>query len=624
MGLLLVACGSDDDDNTEGGGGGGGTPTVSVKVSTPVVSSITTTSAVVTASATGPDIKSRGVCYSTAPNPTINDNKLTASTENITVSLSSLKPGTTYHVRAYAQTASTYVYSSDVTFNTIEEEKVTWTAPTYPDDYRTLAGWENRSKWNLANVHDPSVMKAEDGYYYMYCTDAGFGNPQAGHGHFHCRRSTNLVDWEYLGATMPNLPSWVQKKLNDIRAAMGLGASTANLNNCGYWAPCVRKVKDGLYRMYYVITIDGTIDGPNTWGERAFIGLMETSTPANVNSWVDKGYVITNYSDRELNYKVNPTSWEQCYYKYNAIDPSYIITPNGEHWLAYGSWHSGFAIVKLNPETGKTITDPLPNPWGKDNEAAYGKRIFTRNASSRWQGAEAPEIIYHDGYYYLFLAYDALDVPYNTRVVRSANIEGPYLGINGTDVTKGGDAYPILTHPYKFANNDGWVGISHCAVFDDGNGNWYYASQGRFPVGSTSQPNWAPNAIMLGHVRSIVWTKDGWPVVLPERYAAVPQTAISENDLVGKWENIDLGYEYGKQKTSTVISLTADHKASGGPWNGKTWTFDAASNTLTIGDVSLVVRRECDWEASPRRATIVYAGFAKTGRVTYWGKKSAE
>ena len=198
MGLLLVACGSDDDDSAEGGGGGG-TPTASVNVSTPVVSSITTTSAVVTASATGPDIKSRGVCYSTAPNPTINDNKLTASAENISVSLSSLQPGTTYHVRAYAQTASTYVYSSDVTFTTIEEEKITWTAPTYPDDYRTLSGWENRSKWNLANVHDPSVMKAEDGYYYMYCTDAGFGNPQAGHGHFHCRRSTNLVDWEYLG-----------------------------------------------------------------------------------------------------------------------------------------------------------------------------------------------------------------------------------------------------------------------------------------------------------------------------------------------------------------------------------------------------------------------------------------
>ena len=32
--------------------------------------------------------------------------------------------------------------------------------------------------------------------------------------------------------------------------------------------------------------------------------------------------------------------------------------------------------------------------------------------------SEGPEVIYRDGYYYLFLAYDALDVPYNTRVVR--------------------------------------------------------------------------------------------------------------------------------------------------------------------------------------------------------------
>ena len=622
LGLLLTACGSDGGDD-DGGSGGGGTP-ASVKVSTPEVSSITTTSALVTATATGPDIKSRGVCYGTTANPTINDTKLTASGENISVALSSLNPATTYHVRAYAQTSSTYIYSSDVTFTTKEEEKATWSAPTYVDDYRNIAGWENRLRWNLANVHDPSVMKADDGYYYMCCTDAGFGNPQSGHGHFHCRRSTNLVDWEYLGATMPNLPSWVSVKLNEIRAQMGLGSSTTNYNNCGYWAPCVRKVKEGLYRMYYVITIDGTIDGPNSWGERAFIGLMETSTPADVKSWVDKGYVITNYSDRELNYKVSPTAWEQCYFKYNAIDPSYIITPNGEHWLVYGSWHSGFPIVKLNPDTGKPITDPLPNPWGSANEKAYGKRIYTRSATSRWQGSEAPEIIYRDGYYYLFLAYDALDVPYNTRVVRSTSVDGPYYSMTGADVTNGGDAFPILTHPYKFANNDGWVGISHCAVFEDGNGNWYYASQGRFPVGSTSQPNWAPNAIMLGHVRSILWTKDGWPVVMPERYAAVPQTAISENDLAGKWEHIDLSYKYGEQKTSVTITLNADHTVTGGIWNGKTWSFNASTNTLTVNGVELLLKRECDWEANPRKATIVYAGYGNNGRTTYWGKRVSD
>ena len=104
--------------------------------------------------------------------------------------------------------------------------------------------------------------------------------------------------------------------------------------------------------------------------------------------------------------------------------------------------------------------------------------IFTRQAGNRWQGAEAPEIIYRDGYYYLFLAYDGLDVPYNTRVVRSEHVDGPYLGIDGTDVSRfGGDAFPIVTHPYKFGTDPGWVGISHCAIFDDGEGNWFYASQ---------------------------------------------------------------------------------------------------------------------------------------------------
>ena len=113
-------------------------------------------------------------------------------------------------------------------------------------------------------------------------------------------------------------------------------------------------------------------------------------------------------------------------------------------------------------------------------------------------------MVYHDGYYYLFLAYDGLDVPYNTRVVRSENIDGPYYNINGTNVTdNGGDAFPIMTHPYKFGTDHGWVGISHCAVFDDGNGNWYYASQQRYPANYNG--NAYSNAVMLGGIRSIRW-----------------------------------------------------------------------------------------------------------------------
>ena len=627
--LALAGCGDDADDpivpQPESASVVG-----TVTITTPAVTDITTTTATVRAqvSATqGLSITGRGFCYATTPEPTTADLTAAASINDMLTTLTALQPATTYYVRGYAVTASGTTYSDAATFTT--ESSTTdnsssdpslddWTAPTYADDYRSISTWAQRSRWNLANVHDPTVVLADDGYYYMYQTDAGYGNPQSGHGHFMCRRSKNLVDWEFMGATMTSLPAWVRTKLNEIRAEMGLGASTANMNNCGYWAPCVRRVNSGLYRMYYVITIDGTIDGTNTWGERAFIGLMETANPADVNSWQDKGYVITNYSDRELNFRVSPTAWQQCYYKYNAIDPSYIITPEGEHWLIYGSWHSGFAAVQLSAETGKPVTDPLPNPWGTANETAYGKRVFTRENGNRWQGAEAPEVVYHDGYYYMFLAYDALEVPYNTRVVRSTKVDGPYQSITGTNVTNGGDALPIMTHPYKFADGNGWVGISHCAVFDDGQGNWYYASQGRFP--ETAGGN-VPNAVMLGHVRSIRWTDEGWPIVMPERYAAVPQTTITESELVGQWENITLAYDYGKQNTSVSITLADNHRVTGLPFSGQTWSFDQEKNILTVGSVKLYLQRECDWEASPRCHTIVYAGFSTNGQRTYWGKK---
>ena len=329
-----------------------------------------------------------------------------------------------------------------------------WKAPTYPDDYRQLAGWSTRSKWNLANIHDPSVMLAEDGYYYMYCTDAGFGNPQNGHGHFHCRRSKNLVDWTYLGGTMANVPAWVKDSLNSERRRLELPEIASP--QYGYWAPCVRKVKEGLYRMYYCIVVDNYIKTgkPNTtenfdnsWTERSFIGVMETATPANVSSWKDKGFVLCSMSDKGKSWTRNGTGDWNGYFRYNAIDPSYIITPEGEHWLIYGSWHSGFAAVQIDPETGKTLKKMPPFYTSLTELNKVTKRVYTRDANSRWQGSEAPEVIYNPetGYYYLFMAYDGLDVPYNTRVVRSKNVNGPYYTKSGTDVTSnGGQAFPQI------------------------------------------------------------------------------------------------------------------------------------------------------------------------------------
>lgn len=510
-----------------------------------------------------------------------------------------------------------------ITVKPLAERLAGYAAPTYPDYYRSISSWDSREEWNLANVHDPTVMRAEDGYYYMYQTDASFGNAHTGHGHFMCRRSRDLVNWEFMGATMPSVPSWIKDKLNEIRTGMGLGATTINFaddTQFGYWAPCARKVRNGLYRMYYSITMPGYIDGEGTWSERSFIGLMETADPSDVGSWEDKGYVITNSSDKGLNYKVAANNYSNCYFKWNAIDPSYIITDAGEHWLIYGSWHSGIVAMQIDAETGMPA-QTLGDSWGTSAAPAeYGQLIATREMGNRWQASEGPEVVYHDGYYYMFLAYDALAVPYNTRVVRSTSITGPYVDITGRDVTNsGGDAYPVVTHPYKFGSDHGWVGISHCCVFDDGAGNWYFSCQQRFPENYGG--NTYSNAIMMGGVRSLRWTDSGWPVVMPERYGAVPKVAITESELTGTWQNINLTYSYGNQNESTSLTLNADNTVSGAPFNGQQWSFSASDNVLTIGSVKLYVQREVDWEASPRKATIVYAGLSGDGRTTYWGKK---
>lgn len=492
-----------------------------------------------------------------------------------------------------------------------------FSAPTYADDYSSIASWNSRSQWNLANVHDPSVVYDGE-YYYMYSTDASYGNAHEGQGHFLYRRSKDLVTWEFRGMAMAQTPAWVKDTLNNIRTRAGLLPISAPVY--GHWAPVVRKVGN-KYRMYYSIVVDNYIKSGATntaanfdgsWTEHAFIGLMETTSLSD-NAWTDLGMVVASASDRGSDWSRSSLNDWSAYFKWNAIDPSYLITPEGQHWLIYGSWHSGIVALSLNPDTGK------PDKLGTLDD--YGVRIARRQNSdaNRWQAQEAPEIIYNPktGYYYLFLAYDELSVAYNTRVCRSKSIAGPWLGIDGTDISQGGECWPMVTHPYKFNLSPGWVGISHCAVFQDKtNEEWYYTSQGRLPANTNG--NSYSNAIMMGHVRHIRWTDDGWPVVMPERYAGVPTPDISKSDLAGTWENISMDYKYREQQTATALTLGADGKATGALTGD--WTYDEGKKILTVGNLKLCLEWGLDWEASPRKPTLVYSGLTANGRPV-WGKK---
>ena len=124
----------------------------------------------------------------------------------------------------------------------------------------------------------------------------------------------------------------------------------------------------------------------------------------------------------------------------------------------------------------------------------------------------------------------------------------------------------------------------------------------------------APNAVMMGHVRRIVWCPsaadaldDLWPISLPERYAGLTKTPVKADEIAGTWEHINLKYDYGKQDTAANLTLNADGKMSG-VLSG-TWSFDEAKQflTLTAGGKS--------------KETVVYAGTEKSLNATWWGKK---
>ena len=69
IGMMATACSENDLAELD----------APLEVSTPSVSAVSATSAVVSVKATGSHITSRGICYSTSANPTVNDIKVPGS-----------------------------------------------------------------------------------------------------------------------------------------------------------------------------------------------------------------------------------------------------------------------------------------------------------------------------------------------------------------------------------------------------------------------------------------------------------------------------------------------------------------------------------------------------------------
>lgn len=133
------------------------------------------------------------------------------------------------------------------------------------------------------------------------------------------------------------------------------------------------------------------------------------------------------------------------------------------------------------------------------------------------------------------------------------------------------------------------------------------------------------------HIRRVLWTEDGWPVVSPERYAGIKQSSIPPDEIPGIWEYLPLRYRIvpGFAEEQTMPDLQFSDTLiieANGTFNHNsllTWSYNSDNQTLQLNWPSdtadnVIVERGWDWER--KRPTLLFSGLNSKG-IAVWGKK---
>ena len=293
---------------------------------------------------------------------------------------------------------------------------------------------------SIRQTRDPAVIE-HDGRFYLFTTGPGIP----------IRCSDDLQHWDTCGIVSFGLPRWGRELVPGATAI---------------WAPDVSQFSD-RYHVYYSISTFGS--------NVSAIGLFTNPTldpddPAY--AWTDEGVVIASGAGDD----------------WNAIDPNVVLTPEGEVWMAFGSFWSGIKAFRLDPATGKGIDDV---PAIVD----LASRPLPPHA------IEAPFIVHRHGFYYLFVSFDhccrGVESDYNIRVGRAQNVTGPYHDRDGVPMLAGGGT--LVVGP-----SDRYPGSGHNAVVHvDGTDYLVFHGYDTTFGGSATL-----------RIQSLAWDDAGWPIAM--------------------------------------------------------------------------------------------------------------
>lgn len=299
-------------------------------------------------------------------------------------------------------------------------------------------------------VHDP-VMAKEDGVYHIFATGMGIQR----------MTSKDRKNWQVKAMpVMTVIPKWTHDSVPGFDKHV--------------WAPDIIRWHNKWWLAYSCSTF-----GKNG----SAIGLLSA---AKLDSpiWNDEGCIVASRENRD--------NW-------NAIDPNFVIDDNDTPWMVWGSFWDGIQIVRLDT-TMHVAKGEKPRTLAR--RYAPGTTTAEPNPTSAHAGTnaiEAPFVMKHQGYYYLFVSWDyccrGSKSNYRVAVGRSKNVDGPYLDKRSNDMLNGGGTVLLEGDKKQYE------ATGHCAAYSIDGKDIFICH------GYSTEMKGAPVLIQ----REIRWTDDGWP-----------------------------------------------------------------------------------------------------------------
>ena len=302
-------------------------------------------------------------------------------------------------------------------------------------------------------THDPSIGREGDTYY-VFATTA---NPSEGQ--FPIRCSHDLLAWKLCGHVFDKIPAWIHE---------------ASPTTTELWAPDISYFQ-GMYHLYYAYSAFGV----NTSG--IALATNETLDPQNPKyHWQDQGLVLKSTASDN----------------FNAIDPNIVFDNKGQLWLSFGSFWGGIKMSRLDPVTGKPASGDLQLYSLAARAMPSHPDPAKPGLPADWQAIEAPFIVRHGDFYYLFVSFDlccrGTKSNYRTMVGRSRQVTGPYLDADGKPMLEGGGTQ-LLTP------NNRWIGPGGESVLQRPEGDILVFHAYDAVTGKPAL-----------QISTLIW-KDGWP-----------------------------------------------------------------------------------------------------------------